>query len=362
MTVKSLFLTLTDSIGNVNLKSERISKKCHHHVSNTEKRPSPIIPVKAVRTTPLHFRVSSLCSLRPLLEMKSLLTLFVVFVAFNCTLHFSRSANDFLSFGFREYFDGADVGNSAPVSISSQDRKESALHGTIRRSGASGALSNNGGASMGLFSSSSESERVHDYSSILDKKESTLGGHFTQQGKKNLHTDGSSTKKRSTPEKHSRPVINVIRIPLSSLGIHVNRPQNAPKKNRLQPPKKRENHNDLVPKSRKRAAFDPLPSDGTLRFLKEKDRLSIHDRYIADVDDIFQRVLQWDDANLLPGTVISSKPIMEWFPAWRDRLRVGCTDLRNYALCQRHAVFSWDSQSRLFKTYQIQPCSESALL
>ena len=294
--------------------------------------------------------------------MKSLPTLFVVFIAFNCILHLSRSANDFLSFGFREYFDGADVGISVPTSMSSQDHKESAVHGTIKRSGASDASSENGGASMSRSSSSSESERVHDYSSILDKKESASEGHFTQQGKKNLHTDGSSTKKRSTPEKHSRPIINVIRIPLSSLGIHINRPKNAHQKNRLQPPKRKESHNALVSKPCMRAAFDPLPSDGTLRFLKEKDRLNLHDRYIADVDDIFQRVLQWDDATLLPGTVISSKPMTEWFSKWRNRLRVGCTDLRNYALCQRHAVFSWDSHSRTFKTYQVQPCCEWVLL
>ena len=113
----------------------------------------------------------------------------------------------------------------------------------------------------------------------------------------------------------------------------------------------------LSPK-KKKYYFNPPPLGNMTRFQREVSRLTPGTKHIADTVEIFNRTLQWEDKSLAPGTVISTKPIASWFSSWKPRLRVNCNDNRNFALCQVHAVVSWDSDSRTFRTYQVQPCTE----
>lgn len=115
----------------------------------------------------------------------------------------------------------------------------------------------------------------------------------------------------------------------------------------------------LSPK--KKYYFNPPPLGNMTRFQREVSRLTPGTKHIADTVEIFNRTLQWEDKSLAPGTVISTKPIASWFSSWKPRLRVNCNDNRNFALCQVHAVVSWDSDSRTFRTYQVQPCTEIGL-
>ena len=112
----------------------------------------------------------------------------------------------------------------------------------------------------------------------------------------------------------------------------------------------------LSPK--KKYYFNPPPLGNMTRFQREVSRLTPGTKHIADTVEIFNRTLQWEDKSLAPGAVISTKPIASWFSSWKPRLRVNCNDNRNFALCQVHAVVSWDSDSRTFRTYQVQPCTE----
>ena len=102
--------------------------------------------------------------------------------------------------------------------------------------------------------------------------------------------------------------------------------------------------------------FNPPPLGAVTRFESEASRLTKSAKHIAYTSEIFNRTLQWADTSLAPGTIISKKSLTTWFPEWKSRLRVNCNDNRNFALCQVHAVVSWDSSSHTFRTYQIQPC------
>ena len=106
----------------------------------------------------------------------------------------------------------------------------------------------------------------------------------------------------------------------------------------------------------KKPSFVPPPLGHRTRFESETSRLSPGLKYLANTSEIFNRTLQWEDTSIAPGTTISKRPISKWFPEWKSRLRVNCTDSRDFSLCQVHAVVSWDSSSHTFRTYQIQPC------
>ena len=109
---------------------------------------------------------------------------------------------------------------------------------------------------------------------------------------------------------------------------------------------------------KKELLFIPPRLINRTRFEREVWRLPPELKHIGNTVEIFNRTLLWEDKSIAPGDVISTEPITSWFSSWKSRLRVNCKDSRNFAICQVHVVVSWDSDSRAFRAYQVQPCTE----
>lgn len=109
---------------------------------------------------------------------------------------------------------------------------------------------------------------------------------------------------------------------------------------------------------KKELLFVPPRLINRTRFEREVWRLPPELKHIGNTVEIFNRTLLWEDKSIAPGDVISTKPITSWFSSWKSRLRVNCKDSRDFAVCQVHVVVSWDSDSRAFRAYQVQPCTE----